>query len=216
VLVILAGQAIRAAVIGLAYIQRGGKNGKVHAEELVHTGIFAHVRNPLYLGNFLAQLGLYVIHNSPWVYAIGLTFTLVSYRAIVATEETYLRRRFGAVYEDYCRRVPRWLPALRGLRSTLSALRFRWRRVLFKEHTSTYTGVTGVVALFVYQALAEPPFSWRPYYFLALGILLAAGTVAWAVVHHRKKTKGRNRHGRKPTAPRGTRLDSAAIERAPA
>jgi protein-S-isoprenylcysteine O-methyltransferase Ste14 len=29
-------------------------------------------------------------------------------------EEPVLRRKFGAEYEDYCRRVPRWLPRLKA------------------------------------------------------------------------------------------------------
>ena len=46
-IITVAGQAIRGATIGLAYIIRGGKNKKVYAEDLVTTGIFAHCRNPL-------------------------------------------------------------------------------------------------------------------------------------------------------------------------
>jgi protein-S-isoprenylcysteine O-methyltransferase Ste14 len=29
---------------------------------------------------------------------------------VVFYEEPTLRRKFGAEYEEYCRRVPRWLP----------------------------------------------------------------------------------------------------------
>ncbi|RQP19812.1 MAG: isoprenylcysteine carboxylmethyltransferase family protein, partial [Parapedobacter sp.] len=48
-----AGQLIRGATISLAYIVRGGKDKKVYAEQLVTHGIFAHCRNPLYVGNIL-------------------------------------------------------------------------------------------------------------------------------------------------------------------
>ena len=51
--VVLAGQALRAAVIGFAYIKRGGRNKRVHAASLVTTGLFGVCRNPLYLGNLL-------------------------------------------------------------------------------------------------------------------------------------------------------------------
>jgi protein-S-isoprenylcysteine O-methyltransferase Ste14 len=33
--------------------------------------------------------------------------------AAIAMEERELRRRFGASYEEYCRRVPRFIPSLR-------------------------------------------------------------------------------------------------------
>src|SRR5690625_1233205 len=65
-LISLTGEGIRVAVIGLAYIKRGGVNKRVHADTLVVEGIFAHCRNPLYLGNLLILLGLFIIHNNPW------------------------------------------------------------------------------------------------------------------------------------------------------
>src|ERR1044071_2090134 len=54
--VALAGQTLRALTIGLDYIRRGGKNRQVYANRLVQGGIFAHCRNPLYLGNLLIIL----------------------------------------------------------------------------------------------------------------------------------------------------------------
>ena len=63
-LITVTGQLIRGATIGLAYIIRGGKEGKVYAEELVTTGIFNHCRNPLYVGNILMLFGVGVLSNS--------------------------------------------------------------------------------------------------------------------------------------------------------
>ena len=34
---------------------------------------------------------------------------------VVPAEERYMRGRFAAAYDDYCRRVPRWLPRLESL-----------------------------------------------------------------------------------------------------
>ena len=59
------GQLIRAVVIGLAYIKRGGIDKQVYAESLVTNGIFAHCRNPLYVENALILLKLFVIHGNP-------------------------------------------------------------------------------------------------------------------------------------------------------
>ena len=63
-LVTCLGQVIRCATVGLAYIERGGKDKKVHASSLVTTGIFNHSRNPLYIGNILKIAGLGVLANS--------------------------------------------------------------------------------------------------------------------------------------------------------
>src|ERR1041384_7374031 len=58
------GQLIRGLTIGLAYIVRGGKEGKPYAEGLVTEGIFTHARNPLYVGNILMLLGVGILANS--------------------------------------------------------------------------------------------------------------------------------------------------------
>ena len=58
------GQLVRAITIGAEYIPRGGKNRKVHARKVVQDGIYAHFRNPLYLGNLLILLGLGLASNS--------------------------------------------------------------------------------------------------------------------------------------------------------
>jgi protein-S-isoprenylcysteine O-methyltransferase Ste14 len=154
-LIILSGQGVRAAVIGLAYIKRGGVNKKIYADTLVREGIFAHARNPLYLGNLLTLFGLFVIHNNPWVYLLGGGFFVVSYAAIVAAEERYLADKFGAGYADYCRQVGRWLPNVRGLGQTMGGMTFNWRRVIMKDYSTVLTWSTAVVALLVYEHLVE-------------------------------------------------------------
>lgn len=154
-LVIAAGQALRVAVIGLAYIGRGGKDGKIHADALVVRGFFAHSRNPLYVGNLLVYAGLFLVLNHPWGYAAGLPFFLFAYHCIVLAEEEFLRGRFGADFDDYRRRVPRYLPRLAGLRETLRSMRFDWRRVVRKEYSSTLAWITAALGLLVWQSAAR-------------------------------------------------------------
>ena len=114
-LVSLSGEALRVLVIGLVYITRGGQNRQVWANSLVDGGMFAHSRNPLYVGNLLIILGLALVHNGWAMYFVALPMFLFVYAAIVSAEEEYLNARFGDAYTEYCRRVPRWLPSLRGL-----------------------------------------------------------------------------------------------------
>ena len=64
------GQALRMAVIGFAYIKRGGTEGKVDAQRLVTEGFFNHCRNPLYVGNILIVAGLVVVHNNLIAYLL--------------------------------------------------------------------------------------------------------------------------------------------------
>src|ERR1043165_6327050 len=118
----VAGQAIRAATIGLAYIIRGGKDNKVYAEDLVTTGIFAHCRNPLYVGNILMIAGVGVLSNSLLYVVIMIPFFLFIYQAIVLAEENFLRNKFSEQFNTYCSRVNRWMPRLKGMNTTFSSM----------------------------------------------------------------------------------------------
>jgi len=139
------GQAGRAITIGLAYIIRGGKRRQVYAEDLVKDGIFAHCRNPLYVGNFLILCGLGLVANSLWFLTIGIPFFALAYRSIIAAEENYLRQKFGREYDDYCARVNRFVPKLAGLQDTLHSMEFKWRRLIVKEYGSAYAWMAGMI-----------------------------------------------------------------------
>ena len=58
------GQLVRAGTIGLRYIVRGGRGGRVYADDLVTEGIYSHCRNPMYVGNILIVLGVALASNS--------------------------------------------------------------------------------------------------------------------------------------------------------
>lgn len=188
VLVALAGQVLRVAVIGYVYIIRGGKNARIYAEDLVTGGFFSHSRNPLYLGNILVLLGLFIIHNNPWVYAIGIPFFLIGYAAIVAAEEAYLREKFGAAYDAYARDVPRWFPRLRGMRQSLEGMRFNWKRVVSKEYGSTFAWTAGAIMLMVYETLTHYSYSERAAFLNALWVTLALLTVGYGIARYLKLT----------------------------
>src|SRR5699024_8139577 len=100
ILIVVSGLALRALVIGLEYIKRGGQNKQVYADELVTGGIFHACRNPLYVGNILLLLGLLVVFGNPWALLVGAVLGLGAYHAIVAAEEAYLSVRFEDAYRD--------------------------------------------------------------------------------------------------------------------
>ncbi|BAW80470.1 S-isoprenylcysteine methyltransferase-like protein [Candidatus Nitrosoglobus terrae] len=182
------GETIRVAVIGLAYIKRGGVNKRVHADTLVATGIFAHCRNPLYLGNILILLGFFIIHNNPWVYVLGLGFFLISYSAIVAAEESYLRIKFGTEYQNYRYQVNRWLPKLRGLKKTLKSMKFNWNRVIAKDYASVYSWMVFTILLIAYERVQSSS-TWETLFWSRdLGITLILLTIGFVVARFLKKS----------------------------
>jgi len=80
---------------------------------LLCEGIYARTRNPRYL-EFVLLSFVYVAfanHSGTWA-LYALTFPAL--HLVVLLEERELRERFGAEYEEYCRRVPRYLPKRRG------------------------------------------------------------------------------------------------------
>ena len=145
------GQAVRAITIAIEYVIRGGRNGKVYAEDLVVAGLYRHVRNPMYVGNVLILLGVALASNSWSCIAVAVPLFLGIYAAIVAAEEQFLSRRFGGQYAEYVRTVPRWVPRLRGLGATLRAQPLRWRRVLLKEYGTPFGWITGILVLVLWN-----------------------------------------------------------------
>lgn len=143
------GQVIRIGTVGLAYIIRGGQDHRVYAEELVTTGLYAHTRNPMYLGNLFLLLGLALASNS-WVFAlIGTALAVLMHALIVAAEEDYLQNKFGEDFQAYCLRVPRLFPKLSGILKTMRSMQFDWRRVLAKEYAAPvdWLSATAIVAV---------------------------------------------------------------------
>jgi protein-S-isoprenylcysteine O-methyltransferase Ste14 len=141
------GQLIRGLTIGLAYIIRGGREGKPYAEGLVTEGIFNHCRNPLYVGNILMLLGVGILANSLLYVAVVIPIFLFIYQAIVLAEENFLRGKFGSGFDAYCRKVNRWVPDLRGIGKTFKGMEFNWRRWILKEHTTQFIWLVGITLI---------------------------------------------------------------------
>jgi len=156
-LITVSGQVLRGATIGLAYIIRGGKDGKVHADELVTGGMFQHARNPLYVGNILMLLGVGILSNSLIYVLIVMPLFLVIYHAIVLAEENFLRNKFGAAFEAYTQKVNRWIPNFRGVSSTFKGSKFNAKRWMIKEYGTQYVWLSGItlILLFKYPQLTH-------------------------------------------------------------
>jgi protein-S-isoprenylcysteine O-methyltransferase Ste14 len=168
------GELVRVATIGLDYIIRGGKDRQVYAERLVTRGFYNHTRNPMYFGNLLL-VGFAIGANSWLLLAIGVPLAVLTHVGIIAAEEDFLRTRFGAEFNEFCRRVPRLIPRLSGLGATLSGMAFDWRRVLVKEFYAPLGWLSGlaiIAALNEWRDGADPE---DPVVYA-----IAAAIVAWS------------------------------------
>lgn len=90
--------------LGLPEIDPAG-----HAEQLVTEGPYAHTRHPRYIQVFLALLGWAMLANYPAGYLAALLW-VPFVLSIIRLEERELQRRFGAAYDEYAARVPRFWP----------------------------------------------------------------------------------------------------------
>lgn len=111
----IAGELVRCWAVGYSGVTTRGD--EVAAPELVTAGPYAHVRNPLYVGNVITAAGFAVAFtgdNSPaarWALVVGSLAAMAGvYATIVPHEERFLRARFGEAFERYCQRVPPVMP----------------------------------------------------------------------------------------------------------
>jgi protein-S-isoprenylcysteine O-methyltransferase Ste14 len=82
-------------------------------KELVATGFYRYVRNPMYVGILAILLGHFLWFGY-WNLLIYAVVVFICFHTFVTLyEEPTLQRKFGASYEDYLHRVPRWIPRFR-------------------------------------------------------------------------------------------------------
>lgn len=156
VLLVVMGLALRAAVIGLAYIKRGGRGGKVYAVDLVTSGLFGVCRNPLYVGNLVIVAGVLVMHGDPRVIVGGFALMAFIYQCIVYAEERFLEAKFGGAYLAYCEDVPRWSFRLSRLAGALEGMRFDLKKALYVDYGTIATSAAILAATELYEQLGHP------------------------------------------------------------
>jgi protein-S-isoprenylcysteine O-methyltransferase Ste14 len=92
---------------------QGTPNPADPPKELVVTGPYRFVRNPIYVGVVFIFLGHFLWFGY-WALLIYPVPVLIGVHLfVILYEEPTLRRRFGAHYEEYLKSVPRWIPKFR-------------------------------------------------------------------------------------------------------
>ena len=93
-----------AALSGIPELSKEKYPGKLLTE-----GIYDRVRNPRYVEVVLWVLAYALFANYLGAYIVAVLSLPLIY-LVVRLEERELRERFGTAYEEYCRRVPRFVP----------------------------------------------------------------------------------------------------------
>ena len=114
-------------------------------QRLVTYGIFAWMRNPLYVGNFLIWIGFTVISGALWFIPVAVLLFAVEYTLIVRYEEGVLESIFGQEYLRYKARTPRWIPRPPG---TEDDGEHHWGEA-WRSEVSTFLQYAVITAAFV-------------------------------------------------------------------
>ncbi len=108
--IIIAGAAIIVlSQYGMGRSWRVGVPGEAnHVEKLIVQGLHKYSRNPVYLGIMLFLIGAALAAPGPLT-AFAVFVSYLGLTRIIRQEERYLSERFGEEYNDYKKRVRRWL-----------------------------------------------------------------------------------------------------------
>jgi protein-S-isoprenylcysteine O-methyltransferase Ste14 len=76
--------------------------------KLATDGVYARLRNPMYVGLMLLTGGIGIALASDWTLVLLLPTGLILHYGVVLREERYLEAKFGEPYRRYMAKVPRW------------------------------------------------------------------------------------------------------------
>lgn len=98
-------------VLGRSYSSLfvGGKKNAM----IVKDGVYAIVRNPLYVFSFIGVIGVGLQSGRLSITAFLILAFAYYYRKVVAKEEAFLLHHYGEEYQHYCDKTPRWIPDFR-------------------------------------------------------------------------------------------------------
>lgn len=84
------------------------------ARNLIVSGLYSYVRNPMITGVLAVLLGETLIFHSIRIFIWLITFFIINNIYFVLSEEPGLVKRYGEEYLVYKRNVPRWIPRMKS------------------------------------------------------------------------------------------------------
>jgi len=129
-----------------AYIGSGVMSGfAMHGDEVVASGPYRYVRNPLYLGAWLLALGVSIL-MPPSGAAVFLVALSIFVYFLISAEERFLALKQGDLYQQYRRSVPRLLPLRAGGSVPSSGSPHWWQAILAETYPIAFTACFAVYA----------------------------------------------------------------------
>ena len=184
--VALLGQVVRFFTVGFVPRGTSGRNTRGQVAEVLNTtGMYAVVRNPIYLGNFIIWFGLSLFMKSLWFTTIIILCFTIFYERIIFAEEAFLREKFGDAFIQWAEKTPAMIPRFKNWRPP--SLPFSWKSAIDREYGTFFA----IIATFTVLELLAGLFSYGKLTIDAIWIKLFLGSaVLYLTIRYlKKKTK---------------------------
>lgn len=188
-LISITGLAIRWFTVGFVPAGTSGRNTKTQRARRLNTdGLYSIVRNPLYLGNFIAIMGVLISTQISWLCLLGgLSYWLYIER-IIAAEENFLIKSYGKTYLNWAVKTPAFIPDMKLWKKP--KMTFCFRTVLRRE----YNGLMAICSAFlITEAIKDVIFERESFLYWAREdwpwiTIFAIGTALFILLRTLKKT----------------------------
>lgn len=111
-------------------------------------GIYAIVRNPLYVGSFFILLGINLIIHHPLVWAASIIIFTITYIPTILGEEHTLTKIFPDQWEQYRNSVPRFIPNIFRI---FELRKTTWDMPQWYKNHEHYTVITATLVVVILE-----------------------------------------------------------------
>jgi protein-S-isoprenylcysteine O-methyltransferase Ste14 len=88
-------------------------HSNIKKNELIVTGVYSYVRNPVYSSALFVCSGIIFINGNVCLFVLPILYWLFMTILMIKTEEKWLYKLYGKKYELYCKEVNRCIPWFR-------------------------------------------------------------------------------------------------------
>ena len=187
IIISILGETIRITAVGYSFTGTSGRETFLRADTLNTTGIYAIVRNPLYIGNFLMFTGIVIVYANISAVFVFALFLILQYYFIIRSEENFLQEKYGESYETYCRQVKRIIPGFKNYRKNQN--NFSLSKVIFKESDSIFNMLMMFLLVLLYKERIFTGQIFQPLLYIIPGGSLAAMYVMIKIIKKRGTAK---------------------------
>jgi len=113
--------------------------------QLITSGPFTYVRNPIYIFNIILYSASAFLLGVPYLVPFAIIYFALEYTFIVIYEESLLVKAFGDEYLEYTENVHRWLPKLTPYRGR--NVHYPLVQEALKAEKSTFGSIIGISAI---------------------------------------------------------------------